>query len=474
MPKLRRDLRPHLLRPRGRPARGDPPARRTAGPLAAARAGRSATTYIDDDRSAYSRQGPPGIPADARRHPRRVGRCGPRLPPRPTPPPAAGARGVLRGLRRRRACADLASVSGDIDLANHDGRFLARIMGAVAAQGVRRQEPPHHAASTRRWPRPGRPIGGGTRPFGYRDDSGPVDPAEAAAVREAAAPRPRRRQPPRRSRPTGTSAASRPSAGRPWTIQVLRRMLVSARDCRASASTTARSSRPATGSRSSPPTETAALRAILDDRDPRARAGPSAATSCRAASCAAAVCDAALVARPRADGDPPLRLRQGSGPARLRQDRDPRRAGRGLHRRGRPVPPRHARARGRPRRVRPARRPTADASRPRRATGHSSRSSPRAYGERAHHRSPSTSPPGSRSRPGSRRPSGRLARLTRTAAIDPYVGDGRRPPRRLGRPAAHPSAGDRRRGPRPGRSIRPAVPGRNRFDPDRLEPVWRV
>ena len=38
---------------------------------------------------------------------------------------------------------DLASVSGDIDLATHDGQFLARILGCSRQEGERRQEPPH-------------------------------------------------------------------------------------------------------------------------------------------------------------------------------------------------------------------------------------------------------------------------------------------------------------------------------------------
>ena len=67
-----------------------------------------------------------------------------------------------------------------------------------------------------------------------------------------------------------------------------------------------------------------------------------------------------------------------------------------------------------------------------------------------------------------------LSRSTRTEAIDAYVGEVRRAPGDLGRSAARPVSG--RSSPRcsTGPSSGPAVRGRNRFDPDRVEPVWRV
>ena len=60
----------------------------------------------------------------------------------------------------------LASVSGDIDLATHDGQFLARILGAVAKKESddksRRITRKHQELA-----QAGRIAGGGTRPYGY-------------------------------------------------------------------------------------------------------------------------------------------------------------------------------------------------------------------------------------------------------------------------------------------------------------------
>ncbi len=78
---------------------------------------------------------------------------------------------------------DLACVTGDYDLASHDGQFLARILGAVA-----RKESDDKSRRTKRkhleLAQAGSPVGGG-RPFGYEDDRVTVRPAEAALVREA-------------------------------------------------------------------------------------------------------------------------------------------------------------------------------------------------------------------------------------------------------------------------------------------------
>jgi len=78
----------------------------------------------------------------------------------------------------------LANVSGDVDLSTSDGRFKARIMGAVA-----RQESEKKSERLRRQrdqaARQGRPNGG-RRAFGYERDGMTVRPAEAERVREAA------------------------------------------------------------------------------------------------------------------------------------------------------------------------------------------------------------------------------------------------------------------------------------------------
>lgn len=81
---------------------------------------------------------------------------------------------------------DLATVSGEIDLATPTGRMIARMLGAAA-----RHESEHKAERQRRQRRQaaeaGRVAGGGTRPYGYDDDRVTVVDAEAAIIREAAA-----------------------------------------------------------------------------------------------------------------------------------------------------------------------------------------------------------------------------------------------------------------------------------------------
>ena len=80
----------------------------------------------------------------------------------------------------------LASVSGDVDLSTHDGQFLARILGAVAAKEsddksrrIRRKKEADAQA--------GKLAGGGSRPFGYEDDKLTVRESEALVIRECAA-----------------------------------------------------------------------------------------------------------------------------------------------------------------------------------------------------------------------------------------------------------------------------------------------
>src|SRR4051812_43883496 len=80
---------------------------------------------------------------------------------------------------------ELATVSGDIDLATPTGRMVARMLGAAA-----RHESEHKAERQRRERRQsaerGRVSGGGTRPYGYADDRVTVIQEEAAVIREAA------------------------------------------------------------------------------------------------------------------------------------------------------------------------------------------------------------------------------------------------------------------------------------------------
>lgn len=121
----------------------------------------------------------------------------------------------------------LATVTGDIDLANPTGRMVARMLGAAA-----RHESEHKAERQRRQARQaaeaGRSQGGGHRGYGYADDRVSVIEHEAAVIRECAA----RvlageslisiaRDLNRRELPTST--------GRQWRTVVLRALLASAR-----------------------------------------------------------------------------------------------------------------------------------------------------------------------------------------------------------------------------------------------------
>jgi DNA invertase Pin-like site-specific DNA recombinase len=80
---------------------------------------------------------------------------------------------------------NLATVTGDVDLGTHDGRFTARILGAVA-----RKESDDKSRRVRRkaeeLARDGKVGGGGTRPFGFEDDRRTVRDDEAELIREGA------------------------------------------------------------------------------------------------------------------------------------------------------------------------------------------------------------------------------------------------------------------------------------------------
>ena len=120
----------------------------------------------------------------------------------------------------------MASISGDIDLSTHDGRFLARILGAVA----RKESDDKSRRIARKhleMAQAGKSTGGGTRPW-YRSDRLTVEPTEAAATREAAA-RIRAGDSLRGLASDWNARGLRTVTGRDWSAQVLRRMLTSAR-----------------------------------------------------------------------------------------------------------------------------------------------------------------------------------------------------------------------------------------------------
>jgi DNA invertase Pin-like site-specific DNA recombinase len=80
---------------------------------------------------------------------------------------------------------EMATVTGDIDLGTDDGRFHARILGAVA-----RKESDDKSRRIRRkheeLAKQGRGKGGGTRPFGFNEDRVTINKREARLIKEAA------------------------------------------------------------------------------------------------------------------------------------------------------------------------------------------------------------------------------------------------------------------------------------------------
>jgi site-specific DNA recombinase len=117
--------------------------------------------------------------------------------------------------------------AGDYDLSTPTGRMVARIVGATA-----RQESEHKSERNRRKARElaeaGKLTGGGTRPFGYEDDRVTIRDDEADLIREATA---------RLLGGEGLRSVARDwhdrgiltPTGKPWKLSPLRRLLMSAR-----------------------------------------------------------------------------------------------------------------------------------------------------------------------------------------------------------------------------------------------------
>lgn len=78
---------------------------------------------------------------------------------------------------------NMATVSGDVDLSTDDGKFHARIMGAVARKASddqsRRIKRKQLESAMK-----GLPTGGGDRPFGFERDRKTIRPAEGAVIRD--------------------------------------------------------------------------------------------------------------------------------------------------------------------------------------------------------------------------------------------------------------------------------------------------
>jgi DNA invertase Pin-like site-specific DNA recombinase len=121
----------------------------------------------------------------------------------------------------------LGCVTGDVDLADHGGRLLARMLGGLAkyesdhkSERIRRK---HEELASR-----GKVSGGGSRPYGYEADKLRVRPAEAAEIK-ACAKRLLAGEPVR-SIARDLNERGVPSAtGGQWSPQSLRTMLASPR-----------------------------------------------------------------------------------------------------------------------------------------------------------------------------------------------------------------------------------------------------
>jgi DNA invertase Pin-like site-specific DNA recombinase len=191
----------------------------------------------------------------------------------------------------------LASVTGDVDLATDDGRFMARILGAVG-----RKESDDKSRRIRRkaleLAQAGKISGGGSRPFGYEPDRRTVRAAEAAIVRECTA-----------RFLAGESIRSMCAdlnergvdtvGGGAWTTQVLRGLLRSGRvsgqrEHRGELVTAAEWPAIITVA------ETARIRAMLSDPDRRTNRSARRYLLTRLLRCG--LCGERLVSRPRDDG----------------------------------------------------------------------------------------------------------------------------------------------------------------------------
>lgn len=203
---------------------------------------------------------------------------------------------------------DLASVTGDIDLATHDGQFLARILGAVA-----RKESDDKSRRIQRkaieLAQAGKVGGGGTRPYGYEADRRTIVPAEARIIREVAA-----------RILAGDSLRSvcndlnergvRTVTGKPWIPQVLRDMLGSARisgQREHHGQIVADAEWPGIIT----PQETAQLRALF--ADPARRTNRTARRYLLKGLLRCGYCGSTLVARPRSGGDRRYMCAKGPG-----------------------------------------------------------------------------------------------------------------------------------------------------------------
>ena len=201
----------------------------------------------------------------------------------------------------------LASVSGDVDLSTHDGQFLARILGAVAAKEsddksrrIRRKKQADAQA--------GKIAGGGSRAYGYEDDKLTVRESEALVIRECA----KRLLAGEALRSICTGLNDRgvaTSTGGQWQAQTLRRMLLGSDPGQRehNGEIVADGEWPAIIT----PAETSRIRALLSDPDRRTNKVARRYLLVRLLRCSH--CGETLVARPKQGGVRAYQCAKGPG-----------------------------------------------------------------------------------------------------------------------------------------------------------------
>jgi site-specific DNA recombinase len=192
---------------------------------------------------------------------------------------------------------DLATVTGDVDLATHDGQLYARILGAMA----RKESDDKSRRILRKHlelAEAGKVGGGGTRPFGFEPDRRTIRTQEAEVIREVAA----RVLAGDSLRSVCLDLATRgvqTPTGRSWGQHTLRHMLLSARisgEREHRGEIVAVAEWPAI----IPATQGVRLRALL--RDPARRTNRAARKYLLASLLRCGCCHSTMRARPRGDG----------------------------------------------------------------------------------------------------------------------------------------------------------------------------
>ena len=192
---------------------------------------------------------------------------------------------------------DLACVTGEIDLGTHDGRFHARILGAVA----RKESDDKSRRLTRKHielAQAGKVSGGGTRPYGYAKDRLTVVPDEATVIKEMA----ERLLAGDSLRSIAANLNERKVAtvtGREWTTHSVRQLLYSARisgQREHNGDIIAEAAWPAIIK----PAQTTRIRALLND--PERRTNRVARKYLLAGLLRCGTCGTTMISRPRSDG----------------------------------------------------------------------------------------------------------------------------------------------------------------------------